>query len=115
VSGLALAPVLLPWVKAFAFTQAVEVPLYLRVSRSFRTAFLASALTHPIVWFVFPALWPMNGGYWPMVAAMETFAVVAEALWLKWNGVPRAFLWAFLVNMASATLGLVSRALFGVP
>jgi len=103
------------WAQAFAFTQAVEVPLYWRLSGSVRTAFLASALTHPVVWFVFPALWPVNGGYWPMVAAMETFAVVAEAAWLRWNGVPRAVLWAFLVNLASATLGLVSRAVFGAP
>jgi hypothetical protein len=103
------------WLVAFAFTQAFEVPLYLRATDSWRIAFLASALTHPIVWFIFPLLMNHGVAYWPMVGAAEVFAVVAEAWWLFVNGVPRALLWSFLANSASAVGGLLLRALFGVP
>jgi hypothetical protein len=48
---------LLAWLRAFLFTQLVEMPVYLvllPVSRA--RAFAASAVTHPFVWFVFPLL-----------------------------------------------------------
>lgn len=105
-------PALWQWLVGFAFTQAVEVPLYLRVTSSWRVAFLASGLTHPVVWFLFPLL-PLS--YWPMAALAEVFAVVAEALWLRAHGVSRALLWSVVANGASATVGLLLRAAFGVP
>jgi hypothetical protein len=103
---------LLEWALAFGFTQVVEVPIYLRVTRSFSTSLLASALTHPIVWFVFPLL-PL--GYWPMVACAEAFAVLVEAAWLHKRGARRPLLLSLLGNGASFSLGLLSRELFGVP
>lgn len=118
------------WLGAFLFTQAVEIPIYLYGLRPVRrelgwpvclaVAFGASALTHPIVWFVFPRLWGAleePGGYRGMVAAAETFAVTAEALYLlgvKTKPGP-AFGWALLANGASASLGLWSRFEFGWP
>ncbi len=105
------------WFFAFLFTQAVEVPLYLRVTASWRVAFLASLITHPIVWFVFPRLWPWTSmpGYWGMVLGAETFAVVAEAAWLHRNHVHRALFWAAVVNATSTCVGLGLRACFGAP
>lgn len=104
-----------PWLVAFAFTQAIEVPLYLRVTEGrWSTSFLASTLTHPIVWFVFP-LTTSFLGYWGMVAAAEVFAIVAETVWLKVNGVGASLKWALLVNATSASVGLLLRAVFGVP
>ncbi|GMU62248.1 MAG: hypothetical protein AMXMBFR34_40110 [Myxococcaceae bacterium] len=103
------------WLIAFTFTQAFEVPVYLRATGNWRTAFLASALTHPAVWFLFPALLDHGLTYWPMVGAAEAFAVGAEALWLFVNGVPRALLWSFLANTASCVGGLLLRDAFGVP
>jgi hypothetical protein len=103
------------WLVAFAFTQAFEVPLYLRATGSWRVAFFASALTHPLVWFVFPALMQHGVAYWPMVAAAEVFAVAAEAAWLVSNGVPRALVWSLLANATSATGGFLLRRCFGVP
>jgi hypothetical protein len=97
------------WLVAFFFTQLFEIPIYYRVTRSFRVAFLASALTHPIVWFVFPELMELGVPYAAMVALAELFAVIAEAYWLKVNGVPRALLWSFLANAFSATCGFVLR------
>jgi len=103
------------WLTAFIFTQAIEVPLYLRVTDGrWSTSVLASTWTHPIVWFVFPVLTPISG-YWGMVAAAEAFAVLGEAAWLKANGVTCAFKWALVVNTASAVGGLLLRDAFGVP
>lgn len=114
------------WLIAFAFTQAVEVPIYLRATGGrLGVSFLASTLTHPVVWFVFPAL--LSGlerlvgadlglpGYVGMVVCAELFAWLAEALWLRRHGVVRALLISLLANGSSLSLGLLSRALFDVP
>lgn len=103
------------WLSAFFFTQAVEMPIYARLARAgWLAAFGASALTHPIVWFVIPSLVP--GSYWGMVAVAESFAVVAEAIYLRLGfQVKRAFLWSLLANASSASLGMLSRYLLGWP
>jgi hypothetical protein len=103
---------MIAWLIGFLFTQAIEIPIYMRAT-TFRVAFLASAFTHPIVWFVFPAFWP--GGYGSMVAGAELFAWAAEALWLKANGVERAGLWSFIANAGSFCIGMALRSCFGVP
>lgn len=104
------------WLVAYVFTQAIEVPLYLRVTGGrWATSLLASTFTHPIVWFVFPLICPLSWGYWGMVAAAEAFAVLGEMAWLRVNGVVASLKWAFIVNAASATAGLLLRALFDVP
>lgn len=89
------------WLIAFAVTQAVEVPLYLRATeRKWVAAFGASLITHPIVWFLFPRYWPR--GHWEtMVACSVLFAVAVEAAWLASFGVKRPIEWALLANAAS--------------
>ena len=122
------------WVRAFAFTQLIEVPLYTlalswpvlrgRLQRgeprpapplSFRVAvaFLCSLLSHPVVWFGFPRLIDPYDHYTAMVIAAEIFAVVSEAilLWavrLRW-----ALPVSFVANMASLSLGFLLRYLTG--
>lgn len=114
------------WLAAFAFTQLVECPIYfvaLRRRTSGRgvglaIAFGASALTHPVVWFVIPPLWyEMLGqtSYLGMALLAEAFAVVAEGWYLSRFAVRRPWLWALGANLASVTLGLASRALWGWP
>lgn len=103
------------WLEAFLFTQLVELPIwYLALRRgprragsprpSARAAILvglgASALTHPIVWFAFPALTP-RVGYWPMIAAAEAFAVGVEALYARAEGVRWSLGWSLAANGAS--------------
>jgi hypothetical protein len=124
---MTLADRLVEWAIAFAFTEIVEIPIYQRAlaaderrgaAARFAIAFGASAITHPVVWFVFP--WAFRGlaplsGYWTMVAAAEAFAVIVEAIWLRAFGVRRALAWAFVANAASVGLGLLSRWLFGYP
>lgn len=112
---------MLAWLYAFAFTQVVEVPLYMRfvddksaISRLTK-AFSLSLVTHPFVWFAFPRA-PFPNWY-VQLAVSEAFAVFVEALLLKRFGLDtnRAFLLALFANALSLGLGLTSRALFGVP
>lgn len=100
------------WLYAFIFTQIVEVPIYRRAGASYFVAFAASTITHPIVWFVFPM---MLGDNWAMVAAAEIFAVIVEAIWLRFCQVRKPLFWSLAANGASFGLGLLSRALFGRP
>jgi hypothetical protein len=104
------------WLRAFLFTQLVEVPLYMRGLRcSFFAAFGASALTHPIVWFLFfSERW--QAPYAARLVAAELFAWLVEGAYLRliWKK-PRAWRWALVANVASLALGLVSRRLFGGP
>lgn len=111
------------WLVAFLFTQAIELPVWLWALRrgprrpgpgasarpgrlgAVAIALGASALTHPIVWFVFPPLQPRLG-YWPMVALAEVFAVVVEALYMRAEGVRYALGWSLAANAASFGLGI---------
>ncbi len=121
------------WLLAFAFTQAVEVPIYMRALRGRpAVAFGASAITHPVVWFVIPRVWVRlylamiavrsdliirspTARYVCMVLLAETFAVLVEAIYLRAWGLRRALAWSLAANAASLTLGLLSRACFGLP
>jgi hypothetical protein len=103
------------WLQAFAFTQMVEVPIYvvgLRVSVP--AAFVASAITHPVIWFViFPYL-PLPYA-WTVVCA-EAFAYLVEAAYFAWLlRRRRAWLWSAVANGASFGVGMLARWLFGAP
>jgi len=109
-----MTPYVHAWLAAFAFTQAVEVPVYRRAGCSWHGAFAASAITHPVVWFVIVPLLPAS--YLVRVLVAEAFAVLVEALWLHVVlKRPRALWWSLGANALSVALGLVSRALFGAP
>jgi hypothetical protein len=103
------------WLYAFLFTQMVEIPIYavgLRVS--LLAAFGASAITHPVLWFVlFPHL---HLSYLWLVVVGESFAVLVEAAYFAFVfRRRRALLWSLLANASSLGLGLLSRFLFGMP
>ena len=103
------------WLIAFLFTQMVEVPIYSRGLRvGVLPAFGASAITHPVLWFViFPHL-PLP--YLWLVVVGETFAFLAEAAYFAFLfRRRRALLWSALANGASFGVGMLSRYLFGVP
>jgi hypothetical protein len=128
------------WLPAFAFTQAVEVPIYLVAlgaaggsrARRVAVAFGASALTHPIVWWLLPRAWESlylaiaapsaalriaspGGRFVARLLFSEAFAVGAEAAYLRAWGLRRALAWSLVANAASVALGLASRALFAWP
>lgn len=120
------------WIRAFIFTQAVEVPLYLLafawpllrgrladgrprpalpMAVRVGVAFLCSLLSHPVVWFGFPRLIDSAEHYAAMVVAAETFAVTSEATILWAVRLRYPLLVAFAVNMTSMSLGFLLRYL----
>jgi hypothetical protein len=111
------------WLVAFALTQAIEAPIYVRGARArWAEALSASALTHPFVWFVIPWLVDLvliprgvaPGERWfVMFAVAETFAILAEGSYMKWIGRPRPLLWSSIANATSVTVGLVIYELMG--
>jgi hypothetical protein len=100
------------WWTAFALTQAIEIPLYLLGMRGsaltlgwrLAAAFGASALTHPVVWFVLPEL---GLSVWPYFVLAETFAVVTEWIYLRAFEIPRPAVLSLTTNATSATVGLL--------
>jgi hypothetical protein len=103
------------WLAAFLFTQIIEVPIYTRALRGRAlVAFGASALTHPIVWFVLPRLL-FASSYRIKVLLYEIFAIGAEAIYMGSFGLRRPLFWSFIANAISASLALICRANFGWP
>ena len=123
--------VLAHWAFAFVFTQVVEMPIYMRGLRvSPLKAFGASALTHPVVWFVIPSVWSALYGWaarsgFPALSPSaqfigygvlaEGFAVAGEAAYFHALGVKKALRWSLAANAVSAVIGLLSTRLFGWP
>jgi len=102
------------WLFAFAITQAVEVPIYFAAHRApmrAAKAFGASAITHPVVWLVFPLL--AQASYWRAVAVAEIGVVAVEALYTRAFGVRRAWAWALGANAASCAVGYAIYAALG--
>lgn len=103
------------WITAFVLTQVIELPIYawgtrdagLSVPWRLWIAFGASAVTHPVVWFVLrPQLSPALG-FEGFFLVAETFAVVAEALYLRAFGIARPWSLALAANATSASAGLL--------
>lgn len=119
----------LAWLDAFLFTQVVEVPIYFLGMQRLRAkprwlkkplppsgqlllAILLSAITHPVVWFVWPRL---VSNYATMVTCAEIFAFGTEALVLAASGYGAwALLLALLANGASFGLGELGRRYLGI-
>jgi hypothetical protein len=107
---LGTAEYLAAWLRAFVFTQVVEILVY-RLAGKIRVApaFTASAITHPAVWFIFPTLGIYRGwSFYSMVSVAEVFAWLTEALFL-WSVVRvkpmRALVIALAANAASVVCG----------
>lgn len=108
------------WAFAFVLTQLLEIPVVLDLTRDdgrplgkrLLIAFVASLITHPIVWFVLhPWLLPL--GYVPFFVLAESFAIGTEALWYRTCRLDRPLRLSLAANGFSATVGLVLGA-FGL-
>jgi hypothetical protein len=102
------------WFAAYAFTHAVEIPIYLTLlgtpwRKRASAAVGTSALTHPYVWFVLPSVLMGRFGYYGYVAIAETLVVLVETAVCVCLGVEakRAFLAALVANAASAAGGFL--------
>jgi hypothetical protein len=108
----------LAWLRAFAFTQVVEVPIYMRVARvTAWQGFVASLITHPVLWFViFPYL---PASYDTKTIVGELWVWLTEAAYLRLMRYEprlyRALLWSLIANGASLGLGELCRLLVGYP
>ena len=109
------------WVKAFALTASVEllvaVPLLTRTGAPLwqrcAVVLIAQFATHPIVWFVVPALHLPRATF---LVTAELWAVLAEAFVYR-TALPSTFFVRALVtsgaaNAASMLAGLAARAAF---
>jgi len=104
------------WLRAFAVTEGVEIPVVIVATRVLglaawrraAIAFFASLATHPIVWFVIPEL---GLGETARIGLSEVWAVVAEAILyavaLDGIGWRRASLASLVANSASFGIGLL--------
>lgn len=103
------------WASAFVLTQLVEVPIYGYALRGrWVVAFMASAITHPIVWFVIQPLWPWR--FYQGVLFAEAFAIIVEALYLqRVASLRHAWAWSLFANAASVAASFATRALFHWP
>ena len=110
---------LLAFLRAFVVTQMVEVPIYrLGYGASLPRAFGASAITHPLVWFVFFGPFsPLDDlSYVPRLVMAELFAWLVEAGWLALTvRKPHALRWSAIANLASIAVGALLRATLGFP
>lgn len=109
------------WGSAFVLTQLLELVVHanapglaLPLRGRLAVGFGASAITHPMVWFVIPpvvsALMESDRDteWWTAIAVAELFAFSAEAAWLWMFGVrpKHALLTSFFANGASFSMGL---------
>lgn len=105
------------WLFAFVLTCLLELPIVVLATRSAESkwvrivavALLGQLLTHPLVWFGFPALTvlPAEGRFW----SSELFAWLAEAALyaglLRGVSIWRAIGVSGLANATSLAVGLV--------
>jgi hypothetical protein len=107
------------WARAFCLTQVMEVPIYTAIAwkrapawRLALAAFACTAITHPLLWFVWPFVvrdytaYVISGEL--LIAAAETlifFALIPKLT------LPRAIAAAFLANAVSYGVGQLLHAL----
>lgn len=104
------------WIRAFALTAALELAVATPLLRIVEPALwrrmtlvtLANLLSHPLVWFVFPAL---GASYLTTTCLSEAWAVAIEAIFLSvvFPGASRAPLWgiSMIANGTSWAAGIV--------
>jgi hypothetical protein len=114
------AAVYLPYLFA---TWAIEVPLLVYLlrghsgwKRSTAVGLLASGITHPLLWFVWPRVVPLWGDQ-AYLASGETLVFLVEAalIWLfvfrgRRRGLESAALASLATNAASCAAGLLAAA-----
>lgn len=100
------------WFAAFAWTIALEQPIYTLALRRYvrrwwtpcAIALAVNAITHPLLWFAFPRFEP----YWQYVLAGELCVIAVEAAiaWLVIRRVGPAIAASVVANAMSTLVGL---------
>ena len=103
------------WIVAFSLTQMIEITVGLLIwrkekgslSRKIGILFGASALTHPLVWFVFPKMSAEWGLTYPEYLLMaEAYAYCVEAFYYFSLRISRPILLSTVTNSCSFLTGL---------
>ena len=107
------------WLLAFAWTLALELPVYTWLlssrARSWQQlcglVLLVNAITHPLLWFGFPRLTP----YWLYLVTGEGCVLMVEAaiLAIAFRDVRRAAIASLAANLTSTVIGLVVMRIAG--
>ncbi|MFH1785469.1 MAG: hypothetical protein ABH842_03490 [Candidatus Micrarchaeota archaeon] len=103
------------FVLAYVFTIIIEsITLYFLVRKQYglgsilRNGILASSITLPFVWFVFPII---GFGWFETLVIAETFAIVIEGIFYRLVfenlSLKEAFLISFICNGITLVVGLV--------
>lgn len=107
---------------AFFLTQFIEISaglLFWRDGFSKQKivlfVFLASAMTHPVVWFVIPKFAHEYGWSYPMLLLVaESYAYGVEYGWYRYLGAKKPFLLSCVLNSCSFLIGLLIYFYLGV-
>lgn len=107
------------WLQAFAATAIIEIPIVVALTRGTEPsaprraalAFFAQLVTHPLVWFVFPAIVGLRGGTATMLSELWAWGVEAAfyALTLRGISPTRAVAVSALANGASVLVGSIAH------
>ncbi len=98
------------WLTAFLITEAVEAPVYLALGRGvpllrrILLAFGASAVTHPLLWFLFD--WDTESWWWSFGLG-EGLVVIVEGMLARLAGFRFPWLVALAANAASVLVGFL--------
>lgn len=103
------------WLSAFVLTQIIEISVGLLIWRAdvsrrkvIVSVFLASSMTHPIVWFVMPRLAQEYGwSYLMFLAIAESYAYIFEFGWYRYLKAEKPFLLSCVLNSCSFFAGLL--------
>ena len=105
-----MSPLLESWPVAFCLTQLVEVPIYLFAARRLPAwkrwvfAFGASAITHPLLWFLLP--WK-DGDWQTFFLLGESAVMMIEATWAALFRIANPMTWSVLANGSSILAGFL--------
>lgn len=104
------------WLRAFAVTCAVEIPLVVWAlgrlgtasrARRLAVAFLAQALTHPVLWYVVPPPPPEPEAYAVWLILCESGVTLVEGLLFAcFVGLVRGLGLSIVANAVTTLLGL---------
>ena len=106
------------WPIAFVLTQLIEISVALCIWKDIPKrkvclyVFCASALTHPIVWFVFPGMMRQyQWDYGTFLLFAESYAYLVEILWYAAVRASRPIFISCAANTCSMLTGLLIQYL----
>ena len=97
------------WLKLFILAQLIELPIYYKLIEAHNVkklllGFGASAITHPLLWFMMP--WD-SAPFLLLLVIGEAAVFIVEGIFLKSFGIKNPFYISTLANSASMITGVL--------